>query len=148
MSATLADTLLAPDNQPKLLTDCFMLIEQELAEKSGASGAALRVAYKTVTSFKPGYLRRTLREMLPEIVAKLEPYWVDFTASGGSDFGGYLAKHGEEVAESLISVTDAMAAVSGRPTIVRAYRSIRGSAIRHVTAALPRVGDLVVTYMP
>jgi|SRR5713101_1778697 len=146
MPVRLADVLLAPDTEPKLITDCFALIEQELAEKSGASGATLRVAYKTVASFKPGYLRKTLRDMLPQIAAKLEPYWADFAASGGSDFGGYLAKHGEEVSESLLTVTDEMAADSGRPTIVRAYRSIRGSAIRHVEAALPRVGDLVLRY--
>jgi hypothetical protein len=147
MTASLADVLLAPDTRPQLITDCFALIEQELADKSGASGAALRLAYKTVSSFKPGYLRKTLRDMLPQIVGKLEPYWADFTASGGSDFGGYLAKNGEEASESLLSVTDEMAAVSGRPTIVKAYRSIRGGAIRHVEAALPRVGDLVLRYM-
>src|SRR5579859_1010723 len=109
MPLTLTDVLLAPDTQPQLITDCFALIEQELADKSGASGAALRVAYKTVSSFKPGYLRRTLKDMLPQIVAKLEPYWADFAASGGSDFGGYLAKNGEEVSESLLAVTDQMA---------------------------------------
>jgi hypothetical protein len=147
MAATLRQVLLAPDTQPQVITDCFALIEQELEDKSGASGAALRMAYKTVTNFKPGYLRRTLKDMLPEIVDRLEPYWADFRASGGADFGGYLAKHGEEVSESLLSVTDALAAVSGRPVIVRAYRSMRGSAIKHVEAALPRVGDLVLRYM-
>jgi hypothetical protein len=147
MPLTLTDVLLAPDTQPQLISDCFALIEQELADKSGASGAALRLAYKTVANFKPGYLRRTLEDMLPQIVAKLEPYWADFTASGGSDFGGYLAKNGEEVSESLLAVTDQMAEESGRPTIVRAYRSIRGSAIKHVEAALPRLGDLVLKYL-
>nr|MDQ2815859.1 hypothetical protein [Actinomycetota bacterium] len=60
-----------------------------------------------------------------------------------ADFGDYLAERGPEVSQSLLSVTDARAAASGRPTITRAYGSVRGSAGRHVEAALPQVGALV-----
>ena len=35
---------------------------------------------------------------------------------------------------------------SSRPIIIRAYGTVRGSAARHVQAALPRVGDLVLKY--
>ena len=52
------------------------------------------------------------------------------------------------MAEALLSVTDARAAASERPTIIRAYRSVRGSAAKHVQAALPHVGDLVLKYAP
>jgi len=79
-------------------------------------------------------------------VDKLEPYWADFTASGGSEFGDYLAKRGSEVAESLLSVTDARAARSSRPAIIKAYKTVRGGAVKNVQAALPRVGDLVMKY--
>jgi hypothetical protein len=81
-------------------------------------------------------------------VDKLEPYWADFNASGGAEFGDYLAKRGEEVSEALLSVTDALAALSGRQVIIKAYRAVRGSAAKHVQAALPRVGDLVLKYAP
>ena len=47
------------------------------------------------------------------------------------------------MAQALLSVTDARAAASGRPTVIKAYGSVRGSAVKHVEAALPRVGDLV-----
>jgi hypothetical protein len=143
MADTLAQILLAPDVQPQVIADCQSLIDQELADKSGVSGTAVKLGYKTVTSFAPGYFRSTLADMLPKIVDKLEPYWADFSASGGSEFGDFLAKRGEEVSESLLSVTDGMAAVSQRPTIVKAYRAVRGGAARHVEAALPRLGALV-----
>jgi len=84
--------------------------------------------------------------MLPQIVDKLEPYWADFNTSGGAEFGDYLAKRGDEVSESLLSVTDGMAAVSNRPTIIKAYRTVRGGAAKHVEAALPRLGALVLKY--
>jgi hypothetical protein len=85
-------------------------------------------------------------DLLPGMVVQLEPYWADFRTSGGSGFGDYLAKRGEEVAESLLTVTDTLAEESERPTVVRAYKSVRGSAAKHVQAALPRVGDLVMKY--
>jgi len=146
MAATLQEILLAPDTQPKVIADCYTLIDQELSDKSGVSATAVKLAYKTVKSFAPGYFHETVLDMLPQMVDKLEPYWTDFNAAGGSEFGDYLAKRGEEVAEALLSVTDGMAAVSRRPTIVKAYRSVRGGAARHIEAALPRLGALVQKY--
>jgi hypothetical protein len=146
MAATLREILLAPDTRPQVIADCYALIEQEISDKSGISGAAVKIAYKTVNTFMPGHVRHMVESLLPDMVDKLEPYWADFAASGGSEFGDYLAKHGEEVAQALLSVTDARAAASGRPTIIKAYRSVRGGATRHIEAALPEVGDLVLKH--
>ena len=63
--------------------------------------------------------------------------------SGGSSFGDYLAKRGDEVPQALLSVTDTRATASGRPTIIKAYNTVRGGAVKHVEAALPRIGELV-----
>lgn len=146
MVATLHDLLLGQNTRPQVVADCQTLIEQEIADKSGVSGTALKLAYKTVTSFAPGYYHHSLDDFLPMLVDRLEPYWADFGASGGAGFGDYLAKRGPEVADALLSVTDSLAEVSGRPVIVKAYRAVRGGAARHVEAALPRVGDLVQKY--
>ena len=146
MPATLAQTLLAPETRPHVVADCVTLIDQEVADKSGVSGAAVKLAYKTVTSFASGYLRSAVDSLLPQITERLEPYWTDFAASGGSRFGDYLAKRGDEVTQSVLSVTDARAGRSTRAAIVKAYRAVRGGAARHVEAALPKVGDLVQKY--
>lgn len=146
MAATLQEILLTPDIRPKVLADCQTLIDQEIADKSGVSGTTIKLAYKTATSFAPGYFRKTLEDMLPQMVDKLEPYWANFSTSGGSEFGDYLSKRGQEVSEDLLSLTDQIATVSKRPTIIKAYRAVRGSAVKHVEAALPRVGDLVMRY--
>jgi hypothetical protein len=52
------------------------------------------------------------------------------------------------VSQALLSVTDARAAASGRPTVIKAYGTVRGRAVKHVEAALPHVGDLVLKYAP
>lgn len=146
MAAMLEEILLAPDARPRVVADCCALIEQEVSGKSGISGTAVKLAYRTVNGFAPGYVRHMVQALLPDIVDRLEPFWADFAASGGAGFGDYLAKRGDEVTEALLSVTDARAAASGRPTIIKAYGTVRGNAVRHVEAALPQAGDLVLKY--
>jgi hypothetical protein len=146
MAATLQEILLAPDIRPQVIADCQRLIDEEVSEKSGVSGAAVKIAYKTVKAVAPGHIQHMVKSLLPDLVDKLDPYWADFTASGGSGFGDYLAKRGNEVAEALLSVTDARAARSSRPTVIKAYKAVRGGAVKNVETALPRVGDLVLKY--
>jgi hypothetical protein len=146
MVATLQEILLTPDTQPQVTADCLTLIKQEVSAKSGVSGTAVKLAYKTVNAFASGYLQSMVENLLPDMIAKLEPYWADFNASGASSFGDYLAKRGDEVSDALLSVTDARAQNSERPTILKAYRTVRGGAAKHVKAALPAVGALVQKY--
>jgi hypothetical protein len=146
MPATLQEILLAPDTRPKVAADCYELIQQEIADKSGVSGTAVKLAYKTASTFAPGHIHHLIDVLLPGMAAKLQPFWADFSTCGGSEFGDYLAKRGDEVAEALLEVTDARAAASTRPIIIRAYGTVRGGAAKHVQAALPRLGDLVLKY--
>jgi hypothetical protein len=143
MTAMLAEILFSPDTQPQLVADCYALIEHEVAELSGVSGAGVKLAYKTVNTFLPGHIYHMMQALLPQLVDELESYWADFRNSGSSTFGDYLAKHGTEVSQALLVVTDVRAAESGRQVVIKAYSTIRTSAARHVEAALPRVGDVL-----
>ena len=147
MAATLHDVMLAPDTQPAVVADCMKLIQQEVSSKSGVSGTAVKIAYKTASSFAPGYLQSKVEDIVPDMVGQLEPFWADFTASGAGGFGDYLVKRGDEVSEALLSVTDNYAATGTRPVILKAYRTVRGGAAKHVTAALPNLGALGEKYM-
>jgi hypothetical protein len=144
--ATLQEILLAPDNRPHVVEDCKLLIDTEVKSKSGVSGTAVKLAYKTVNTFASGYLQNTLEEQLPDMVAALDPFWADFRGSGAADFGDYLSKRPEEVSNALLAVTDARAAGSTRPTILKAYKTVRGGASKHITAALPNLGLMIQKY--
>jgi hypothetical protein len=146
MAASLQETLLTEENAGPLIADCQALVDQELARKSGASAAGIKVAYKAVTTFAPGYYQGIIGGILPPLVSKLEPFWADFTESGASSFGDHLAKRGNEVAEALLSVTDERAAVSDKKAVVKAYQAVRGSALTNVESALPNLGELVQKY--
>ena len=146
MAATLHEMLLTPDRHPQVVADVQALVEQELASKSGISATALKVAYKAVTAFAPGYYKETVQSMLPDMADKLQPFWADFNASGGAEFGDYLSKRPEEVSEALLSVTDDMAGRSQRPAIIKAYKAVRGGASKHIEPALPNLGAMVQKY--
>ena len=146
MPATLQQALLAPEVRPQVIDDGQALIEQQVSDVSGISGAAVKIAYKTVSAFKPGFIRHMVETLVPEMADKLEPFWADFRASGGADFGDYLAKRGDEASEALLSITDEHAGYSDKPTVVKTYNKVRPSAAKHITAALPAVGALVQKY--
>ena len=146
MAATLREMLLAPDVKPQVVADCQALVERELHSKSGVSGTAIKIAYKAITTFAPGYYTETVESMLPDMADKLQPFWADFIASGGSEFGDYLAKRSDEVSEALLSVTDDMRNRSKRPTVIRAYNAVRNGAAKHIEAALPNLGAMVQKY--
>ena len=143
--ATLQELLLTPENAPHLIADTQALVDDQISSK-GITAAPLKAAYKAVTAFAPGYLTEAISAMLPGMVYQLEPYWADFRASGSAVFGDYLAKRGDEVSESLLAVTDDMAAKSGRATVVKAYQMVRGSASKNIEPALPALGALVQKY--
>jgi hypothetical protein len=50
------------------------------------------------------------------------------------------------VAEALLSITDARAQRAKNQAIKGAYEKLRGSAKKHVEAAVPRIGRLVEKY--
>ena len=143
--ATLQELLLTPGNAPRLIADTQALVDNEIASK-GITATPLKAAYKAVTAFAPGYYQEVISVMLPGMVHQLEPYWADFATSGGADFGDYLAKRGDEVSESLLAVTDEMAANSGRAAVVKAYQLVRGGASKNIEPALPALGALVQKY--
>lgn len=146
MAATLQEILLAPDVRPRVVADCETMIKAEVSGMSGISGTGVKLAYKAVNTFAAEHVRYMLEALMPRMADQLQPYWADFTAAGDGGFGDYLAGRGDEVAESLLVVTDERARASERPAIVKAYNSVRGGAAKHVRQALPRLGTIVQKY--
>ncbi|GAA2625574.1 DUF6918 family protein [Paractinoplanes durhamensis] len=146
MYSNLSDLLTVDGNLDKIVADAQALVEQELANKSGVSAAAVKLAYKAVTSFAPGYYATTVGLMIPDMLYQLNPFWTDFQAAGGGSFGDYLAKRSDEVGPALLKVTDSMAAASDKAVVTKAYGAVRGSAQKHMEASLPALGVLVEKY--
>jgi hypothetical protein len=144
---TLEEILLAPDVKPRVIGDCLVLIKEEVSDLSGISGAAIKVAYKGVSALAPDYMEYSVTARLPVLASALEPFWADFAYSGGGSFGDYLAKRSDQATDALLAATDAQAAgPTARTAVVKAYKTVRGSAAKHIANALPRVGALIQSY--
>jgi hypothetical protein len=147
--ATLQEMLLAPAIRPTVVADCEDLVTDQVAELSGVTGAAMKLAYNTVRKFDANHIHGMIETILPNVADALQPYWAQFSAEftpSSGDFGGYLAAREEEVAEALLAITDRRRDNSVRPTIVKAYNTIRGRASKQVKAALPALGLLIQKY--
>lgn len=138
--STLQPLLTDPAKRPETVAAFAEVVDQEVAGKRGLSGAAIRTAYKTVTRMGPSVVPNAVDQMLPGFVSALDPFWQDWSASGEGTFGDYLHRHGQEVAEALLAVTDARARSVDQKVLQRAYQGLRGAATGHVIAALPRLG--------
>jgi uncharacterized protein DUF6918 len=146
MYTTLPDVLDANGAQQQIARDCVALVDQEISAKSGISAAALKLAYAAVTTFAPGYYLTTVEKLVPKMLRQLQPFWADFHAGEGGQFGEYLASRGQDVSEALLAVTDDLAQGSPRGAIIKAYNAVRDGARGHIEAALPSVGALVEKY--
>jgi Family of unknown function (DUF6918) len=147
--ATLQEMLLAPAIRPTVVADCEDLVTDQVAELSGVTGAAVKLAYNTVRRFDSDHIHAMVETILPNVADALQPYWAQFSAEftpSSGDFGGYLAAREDEVAEALLAITDRRRDNSVRPTIVKAYNTIRGRASKQVKAALPALGLLIQKY--
>jgi hypothetical protein len=143
LAATLHELLLAPDVQPQVVADCEALVNGEVSTMSGVSGTAVKLAYKAVRTYDLGHIHNMIESLLPEMADALQPHWEAFTAAGSGGFGDYLVRHEDVACEALLAITDERSRNSERQVIVKAYNTVRGSAAKHVKAALPAVGALV-----
>ncbi|MFC9787254.1 DUF6918 family protein [Rhodococcus sp. NPDC127528] len=143
MVAALNETLLAPSRLPAVVADVQELIDAEVSDKSGASGLALKGGYGAVKKVGPSIVPDAVEGLLPGFVARLEPFWQDFGATGAAGFGEFLTGRGDEVADALLGVTDEKIEGTSKSAIKKVYSSLRPSAKKNVVEALPRLGALV-----
>jgi len=144
----LSDLLVDADMHSQLVRECVELIDQEVREKSGLSGLAIKGAYHVIKKIKPGIINHAVQDLLPEFLFQLEPFYADFVAHNKlGSFSNVLVSAKNDVAEALLSVTDARAAQSTHETLKKTYSKLRPSAKEHVMSAVPRVGQLLNAYV-
>jgi hypothetical protein len=149
MSDTLASRLLSdPKKRPQILTDCERIIEDEVKDKGGLTGLAIKGAYKIVCAVKPGVIREVLDSLLDDFVNRLEPFYAEQLAKGdGKGFGDHMNTKKSAVADALLGITDDRAKVSKNQTLKGAYERLRPQGKKHVEDAIPRVGRTLSRYL-
>lgn len=143
MADTLKDILLDSSRRPAVVSDFEGLVDAEVSDKGGVSGAVVKTGFAAVKKIKPGIIPSAVDTLLPDFVGALEPFYGDFRAKGGNDFGAYLVGRSDEASDALLSVTDSRAERSSRDSIKKVYGKLRPNGKKNVEEALPRLGQLV-----
>ena len=145
---TLTERLDTVDRQI-VINDTATLIDQEVANKSGLSGMAIKGGYKVVKKLKPNMIEEAIDGLLDDFSKALDPLYQDFIADdGASSFETYLAGHDKQAANDLLGITDRKAENTDHKVLKKTYGKLRGQAEKHVRQALPGVGRLIDRHAP
>ena len=140
----LTEALTAESKKSAVVDDCCKLIDEEVADKGGISGLAIKAGYGTVKGIKPGFVEKAVEDLLPDFAKALEPIYDDAKAQNKvvSDF---FTSNTSRVADALLSITDAKAS-RAKGVAKSAYDKLRSSAKKNVEQAVPRRGKLIEKY--
>lgn len=140
MVAALGDALLGADKLPAVQSDVLALIDARCRTRR-ARRASLSRRIRRGEEGRAVDRAGCRRRLLPDFVARLQPFWADFAGNGS--FADYLTARGEQVADALLGVTDDKIAGTDKAAVKKVYDSLRPSAKKHVVEALPRLGALI-----
>ncbi len=138
---SLGDAINEPTKKPAIVADCVKLVDEEVADKSGLSGLAVKAGYAAVKGIKPGFIQEVVEKLLPEFAGKLDPIWEEGKQKGKP--GDYLVSNRSRVADALLSVTDAKSKNAKSSVVRGTYEKLRGSAKKNVEDAVPRLSRLL-----
>ncbi|MBX3127246.1 MAG: hypothetical protein KF718_11060 [Polyangiaceae bacterium] len=136
-----------PTKRAEVIQDACRVLDQEVADKSGVSGIAIKTAYKVVQGVKPGFIPEVVDNLLDDFLDALEPMRQQ-AASSGQRPSRYLKDNAGQMADALLAITDRRAERAQRAMIKKTYERLRPTAKKHVEAAAPRLGDLVDKHVP
>jgi hypothetical protein len=144
---SLKESLATGPKREAIIQDACQVLDQEVGDKSGISGLAIKGAYKLVQGVKPGFIRQVVDNLLDDFLDALNPMYQEAVTKGQTP-GAYLVANQSRVADALLSVTDGRAAKSEGSAIKKTYEKLRPTAKKHVEAAAPRLAQMLERHAP
>ena len=105
----LTERLGSDPTRQKVVEDCVLLIDNQVKSKGGVGGMAVRASYATIKAIKKRFVPEVVDGLLDDWLSKLQPHHDKWAAGGGGTFSEFLIARSDDVAEDLLSVTDARA---------------------------------------
>jgi hypothetical protein len=143
MSATLVEQLGKDPVRPSVVTDCVNLIDAQVKTK----GFMLKSAYATIKALKKKMIPEVVDALLDDWLGKLQPHYEKWGAQKASSFADYVIARSDDVAEDLLSVTDARAEKTSHTTARKLYLRMRDSAKKNVVEAIPELSRTLEKYL-
>ncbi len=139
---TLADVLTSEAKRKTVVDECVVVLEQEVSDKGGLSGLAIKAAFRTVQGVTPGFVRNVVNDLLPEFAKAADPVYQEALEKSISPRQHFTTEAGR-VADALLAITDRRAQRTKYGAVKKLYEGLRGTAKKHVESAMPRVGALI-----
>jgi hypothetical protein len=143
--ASMQEVISDPNRRSQVVADAALVLDQEVADKSGISGLAIKGAFSVLKGLKPGVVPELIEGLLSEFAQAVDP--VVARCPAGSDLRSYLTSHTNDVVQALLGVTDKRAQHTTHQTLLKLYQKLRPTAEKNVAAAVPRVAGLVGKYV-
>jgi hypothetical protein len=140
--ASLSEQLGGGETRAKVIGDACHVLDQEVADKGGISGLAIKGAYKIVQGIKPGFVHEVVDALLDDFLTAIDPLYQE-AATKQRPAGPYLRENASRVADALLAVTDRRSTQAKRQVVRSAYEKLRPMAKKQVEAAAPRLADLL-----
>jgi hypothetical protein len=144
--ATLHDFIKTPEMRKKVIDHSLRVLEAEVADKRGLGGIAVKTGYKVVNGIQPGFIRGVIDGLLDEFLGALDPIYQE-ALEKKTPPRDYLVANPNRVAEALLAITDAKATRAKNKLVQKTYEKLRSGAKEHVMAAVPRLGEMLATYV-
>jgi hypothetical protein len=132
---TLVDQLGKDPVRPLVIDDCVALIDAQVKQK----GFVIKSAYAVIKGIKKKFVPETVDALLDDWLGKLQPHYEKWSAAKQSSFADYLTSRSDDVAEDLLSVTDARAEKTSHTTAKKMYFKMRDGAKKNVSEAMPEL---------
>jgi hypothetical protein len=130
------------EKRQKVIDDACHVLEQEVADKSGLTGIAIKAAYKVVKGIRPGFIPEVVDGLFDEFLEAVEPQYQEAVANK-RPAGSGVRENPSRVADALLAVTDRKAEKAKSQVVKSAYEKLRPSAKKQVEAACPRLAGLL-----
>ena len=140
--ASLKQQLTDGNKRREVIGDAQRVLDQEVGDKTGVAGLAIKGAYKVVKSVKPGFIREVIDSLLDGFLDALDPIYQEAIAQGVSP-GAHLEANRGRMADALLAITDRKADRAKNQTVRKLYEKLRPAAKKHVEAAAPRLGQML-----
>lgn len=141
--SSLVEKLAKDPVRPKVVADCVELIEAQVKTK----GFVIKSAYATIKAIKKSFIPEVVDTMLDEWLGKLQPHYDRWSTSKASSFSDYVVARGDDVAEDLLSVTDARAERTSHTTAKKMYGRMRDGAKKNVIESIPALAKLIEKHL-
>jgi hypothetical protein len=139
---TLTDILGTGAKRSAVIDDACGVLDEEVRDKGGLAGIAIKAAYGVVKGISPGFIREIVDHLLDDFLKCLEPLYQEAVQKGVRP-GAHLQANSGRVADALLAVTVGRAARAQRAVVKSAYDKLRPTANKQVEAAAPRLGAMM-----